>query len=875
MSETPTNTPTPTPTVTEVCDATACLTKCCEVTLFNETGSPISYSYYDCFGNFLNPTLNGGQSTSFCLDQSYGPLIENGITITAWSCCSTPPSPTSTPTPTATSTETPTPTITPTITPTLTQTTTPTPTETLTPTITPTETATPTATATLTPTTSQTSLIVQLRDCSDGANVFRYTVGASVFTNGEVYIITNSNDFIGCATVETNSGSGPLFDGIGVVFTLTTGCGSPECPSTSIIPAVLSNCSDNTVFYAQINSWSYFPNAVYVYNGQCYELERAGDGPGGPYLGDPQYDDCISCGTTPTPTPTSITPTPTPTITPTPLSCSSTTYCLSTTWVGVSGYTGTYYQNHGYYNCYHFYEGGGIYYGVIYFTGQYWCLSDSLGGQCFLTGSQTCFSQCPDIDDNIFSVGVCPPEPTPNVDCNILDFNAYFYCDITPEPSPVACDVADFIVTSIQTTPTPTPSGVYCVGTAIDFTFSAYTPSSNVTPTPTPTITPTNNVSFSGTATFEILQEQFNCGTIKVLVDCASGDEYYISDSLVYNGSTVVEGVTMFIGINGNQVCATYVRDEINLSSNASVDGVYSLAGNCSNCIMTPTPTPTNTVTPTITITNSNTPTPSITASNTPTPSISETPGFVPSQTPTNTMTQTITPSNTMTPSITPTNTVTPTITPNYVYVYESCDPQQFIPYLPNQIIQTSQVSGVEVPNTWFKDNNGNCWKYVGYFTSNYIPPINVVATNYNGDYFGLTNPATYQDCNLCKNPSVIGTNCVVVSESGLEYGIPDSCGSYSAIRSYVTVTNFESSGGVETPVTSDVTVRISVNYSDCLITNTEYIDITLVSGESTKTISFLSYDLAECPYDLVCTPVYRVYQGVSEIFPSTLNQCI
>jgi hypothetical protein len=904
-TETPTQTPTPTPTPTEVCDETYCLSNCCTFTLFNESGSIKNYSYYDCNGVLQSGTFAGGTNFQFCSNQLYGTIFVDTIcTLVLNGCCTGPgPSPTQTPTNTSTPTETPTntptvtptetPTNTPTVTPTETPTNTPTetptntptntltptetpvntpsqtptntPTNTLTPTETPTNTPTltptetPTNTPTLTPTNTQTptttvtptssmipGTVVQFQDCENGSNIFRFGGSLGSLTVGNVYYITGSGDFMGCGTVVTGTGAGPLYNANGVTFTNTLGCADPVCPRTPKVAAVLSKCSNGFLFYATVDEDVAFPGATYIYNGECYSFIEF-SGPGGPDLGAPLYNNCINCVPTPTPTITPVTPTPTPTVTSTPLNCycPDTIFCLDTTWVGLMGYSGTYTQNNGYYNCCHFYEGGGFNYGVIYNTGQYWCLSDSLGGTCLLTGSRTCFSNCPDLDANIFSVGACTAPPTPAVDCSMLDFYAYFNCNYTPEPTPISCNVVDFVLSTIKTTPTPTPSGQYCNNIGIDFSMSSYTPSNNVTPTPTPTITPTNPLSISGSATFEVFQEQFVCASAKVLIDCSNSTEYYVSDSLSYNGTPITTGMTIFASINGDQVCVTYDRDDSNISSNSSVDQIYNISGGgCVGCQITPSQTPTLTNTPTTTVTPTNTQTPTNTS----------TTGFIPSPT--------------------PTNTSTPTPSPVYVYVYQSCSPQQLIPYLENQIIQTLKLSGVNEIGTTFKDSSNNCWRYVGQYPSNYIPPINVVSTTYQGNYFTTIGETLYENCDSCVNGGTPTGELVFVNDQGLISGLPDGCGGYNASKTFLNVQIVDSLGQ---PVlaTTDTTVVIELSYSDCLSTSgpTETYDVIIPTGASSKIFEFMSVDYQPCPYGDLCTPVYRGYNGISQIFPSTITQ--
>ena len=482
---------------------------------------------------------------------------------------------------------------------------------------------------------------------------------------------------------------------------------------------------------------------------------------GGTFTG--PYGDCNTCGVcpspTPTPTPTSSstpTPTPTPTITPSPGSC-STTYCFKTTLSSLSGYSGNYVQT-GTYNTKYYYSGDGINSAVVYYTGDRWCLSTSLGGSCLLEGSHPCYSECPDISANLFNAGPCPtPTPSP-VNCDTFDFTAYFDCDWEPIPTPtpsIPCDDVDFDVTATYLPPTPTPTNPCNVG--VSFNVCAINPSP--TPTNTPTVTLTKTCEVAGQVSFVMLDETFNCVSVKVLVDCVSGTEYYVTDNLMYNGIPVPSGITMSAVVNGSNVCVTYERDDSNMSSNSVVTSVSELYTNCGTCAPNPTPSQTTTTTPTPTLTPTPTSSivPTITPTNTPTttvtPSVTATPGLTPSATPT--MTSTVTPTSTITPTITPTNTSTPTMTPTvtpspvFVYIYESCSP--ITPnVLPTQVVQTIQSPITMIIGETFKDVDQNCWKYVGQFPSSYIVPPTYIPVTFNGDYFATAFPTVYVDCQTC-----------------------------------------------------------------------------------------------------------------------------
>ena len=683
------------------------------------------------------------------------------------------PTQTPTETPTQTATNTSTPTNTPTNTPTQTQTPTNTPTQTQTPTNTSTQTQTPTNTSTQTPTQTQTpsatnSVIVQFQDCTNGSNIFRFGGPSIPVTIGNTYYITGSSEFEGCATIVSGFTTGTIYDSIGVTFTQVPNCADSLCPRTNITAALLYKCSNGSVFYANVNEDTAFVGAAYLYNGECYSFVEF-SGPGGPNFGDPDFDDCQFCIPTPTPTNTpQPTPTNTPTVSASPSACTFSDFCFYTTLPSFSGYNGNY-EVAGTYNSRLYYSGDGATYAVIYHTTQYWCLSTSLGGTCLLRGSYPCNSQCPDISANDFEGGICPtPTPTP-IDCSTFDFNAYFDCDWEPIPTPtpsVACDDVNFLIDSIGVTPTPSPTpSSPCVGLGIDFSLSGYT-STTPTMTLTPSVTLTRTVSIGGNVTFEMLDQTFSCVSVKVLTDCDTGEEYYTNDSLSFSGTPVIVGMTMFVQVNGVNRCVVYTRDDNNLSSNSNLGNIVQIYSSCEYCSTIPTPTPTTTSTPTNTPTSTAGITPSVTRTQTPTPSTTSAIGTTPPPTPTQTQTPTAT--QTPTPSITP----SPSVTPNFLYVYQSCIRIGAGRGTIQQVIQTQPVSFAIAVNEVFKDNDGNCWYYVGQFNTSYIPSPKVTPINYGGNYFTGVPSETYTNCETCAT-----ANTGTFGNSGVsDISVSDAC---------------------------------------------------------------------------------------------------
>lgn len=550
-------------------------------------------------------------------------------------------------------------------------------------------------------------VIYQFQDCSNGSNIFRFG-GAFVLSIGSTYYISGGTDFVGCATVVTETGLGELYDSTGVVFTLVTNCISTQC-TDSKRSATLSKCSDGSLLNALVTASQAIVGAAYLYNGECYSFLQFSECPNDsvcPDLGVPLYDDCNSCLSVPTPTPTpNQTPTVTPTVSSTPPSCPYSSFCLKTSFPSLSAYSGTYSVGSNY-NGRKRYVGNGTSVGYIYYftssTENYWCLSSSLGGVCLIRGASPCYSSCPDLSPNIFTSGVCPPTPPPDPDCEIFNFNAYFESNFVVTPTPTQtpdCDIVNFniIVTPLPPTPTPTAN---CANKNIDYEVIQVSPTPTPTLTPTPTSTIFRNISIGGNVSYQIFNENFSCISTKVLSDCNTGQEFYTNDSLILDGTTIVVGVTFSALINGTYRCLKYIRDDQDLSSNSSIDQIISIYGQCSQCVVpqnSPTQTPTPTVTPTITMTPS------------PSPEI------------------------------------------NVVYVYESCSPIG-VNTKPTQVVQTVKSTVVSSAEQIFKDQNGICWTYNGKYSNDYIAPETVFVINYEGNYFSnVLSQDPFGTCEECE----------------------------------------------------------------------------------------------------------------------------
>jgi hypothetical protein len=764
--------------------------------------------------------------------------ITFGGQIDCASCITTIPCPPPTPTPTPTLTQTPT--VTPTTTITATQT------------VTPTDTPDPTSTPTQTPTETPTVLCF-----------------SAITATSPWYYQDCCGDFITGTDVGLEICVDTLlpYDGITVS---SSSCIAPLCYSA----ATLADCCTGEIFFALVDQTTADGNAsygvVYRFNDRSYYFIRFG-GPGGPYVGLPDYGSCEKANeaypcVTPTPTVTQSpfrTPTATPTPSITPPHCESNDFCLTTQFSGLSQYNGTYTQ-YTTQNGKNAYSGGSITTGYIYYvtgTTGYWCLSNSLGGTCVLQGASPCYSPCPDISAEIFTTGICPtPTPTP-ADCSTLDFLAYYDCDYEPLPTPtpsVACDLVNFDMTGIGVTPTPTQTGPACQ-TFLDFSLSGYTipPTPTITASPTITLTRTVAPEFNSVK-FTLLDDTFACTTVRVLQDCDSEQEYLTSQALFYSGSTglipITSGITMLVMINDTPVCVNYVTDRKG-SSTSIIQEVITLYSDCSYCniVVTPTPTMTSTTTQTPTTTQTQTPTltptpsitPSNTVTNTPTPSVTPSQGSDPSPTPSNTATVTPTPSVTMTNTATqtPTNTITPTPSPTsvWVYVYESCTVVPSKIPRKTQVIQTQPVTFVGTEGRTFKNSDGICWKYVGQFNTNYIAPLGIDSLTYEGNYFVDAINYVYQNCDEC-----------------LAIPVLDPCSNYI----YYTAQRCDNSEIINAKA-CDIVIEIPINFFELGIAGTQTSSTSLAPTVG-QVVTVTSFDTNNTITDQFCATITSIISEVN-----------
>ena len=288
----------------------------------------------------------------------------------------------------------------------------------------------------------------------------------------------------------------------------------------------------------------------------------------------------------------------------------------------------------------------------IYFKTEttQWCLSNTLGGNCLLSGKSPCTSECPDLFGTYFSTGIClTPTPTPTNNCSVLDFESFFDCSpisyLTPTPT-----------STTTPTPTQTPTSTnYCniLNVDADIVSISSTPTPTPTPTPTSSRPVTRNCSFEGDVTFNTVNVNINCPISKQFSDCNEPNIIYTTTDVltVQGGSELSQYMVFNAYVDGNVKCISYIGVTYDTIGGNSIElntpplG-YSNLGGCTFCQPTRTPTPTPTGTPI--------PTP------TPTPTRTQTPTPTGTPTPTPTPTQTYTPTQTNTPTMSQTPTSTP-----------------------------------------------------------------------------------------------------------------------------------------------------------------------------------------------------------------------
>lgn len=282
-------------------------------------------------------------------------------------------------------------------------------------------------------------------------------------------------------------------------------------------------------------------------------------------------------------------------------------YCITYTDTSYDGN----YTYAGSYSGYSYWTGDTTPTYYIYNDGDGWCLSNSLGGVCLLSGKSPCVSECPDLCDSFFGYGPCSTTTTTTSPCNIFEFDALFDCEVVPTPSPTPTP-------TVTPTITVTPSSTnYCSIVGVDASINTYSP----TPTPTPTVTPsstpeiTRPCNFSGDVTFTTIDGNIDCPRSLQFQDCLNGSIYYTTQSVTNPSSGEILPFMIFLSeVDGISRCISYIginTDVIGVNNIVLQEGPigYSNLGDCILCVPQQSPTPTPTITQTLTPTPTVTPT--------------------------------------------------------------------------------------------------------------------------------------------------------------------------------------------------------------------------------------------------------------------------
>jgi hypothetical protein len=738
------------------------------------------------------------------------------------------------------------------------------------------------------------------QDCCNPSNVFRFDNVSGTFSVGQIYDISLSLDFDGCAEVLTYSATGPIYDGSGVLFTgpyLTceacttlnpcpsnsptptpTNTPSPSItptstptpsvtssetptptPSVSVTPSVtvspsmtptpstspIQVCVDNCLNYELTNTSSEeFAEIYYI---DCYGNETNYT------LGPNEITNICACSDSviyPSTnvdialigpcSPPEISNSPTPTLTKTPTVTPTVTVspavCNENDFCLYTSIPSVSPYN-GNYVLIGSYNGKGLYYS-----------SDNIPAYIYFNGTEWCLSTT--IGGTCIVTGASP--------CNSLcpDILANYFnpgpCP-SPTPTPSNCSGLNFNAyfdCDYVPYPSPTPS-VPC--DIVDMNVTAVP----VTPTPTPSSTvPGSGIVFDVTIIPPVSPSPTPTMTSSPVRDIEIGGQItyrFFEQTFVCVTTKVLKDC--------NSELEYYTTSELVYDAVPILTGVTfaaSVGGQviCVTYVRNDDTFSPNTVVDEVVDVFGNctlcnygiTPTPTMTSTNTPTP--------------------TITPTRTPTPS--PSSNAT-----QMYYIYQSCNlngegfPQQ-------TIVQTLPTTWTMTPGQSFNFQN-ICWNFVGVFPSQ-IPTGPTILTNYSGNYFSsVSSTLIYGSCEAClgggSTPTQVG--CIDYTESIFQTNLPDSCGGYTRARNQVIVSLLNTSNGVAFIATSPVTVVFEIQRNDCLGTSTETLSIVIPQGQSTGVGYYDSTNCEECQVTSVNETVTKSLVQILTITPSSITECI
>lgn len=101
-------------------------------------------------------------------------------------------------------------------------------------------------------------------------------------------------------------------------------------------------------------------------------------------------------------------------------------------------------------------------------------------------------------------------------------------------------------------------------------------------------------------------------------------------------------------------------------------------------------------------------------------------------------------------------------------YIYESCSSLSSNSTKKTRVIQTTKLDFTNLPETIFKDESGNCWRYVGTSDNSYFPSDDVFFINFSGNYFTNSVNIVYPSCDDC--------NLNIVSSCTITYFSATKC---------------------------------------------------------------------------------------------------
>jgi hypothetical protein len=283
---------------------------------------------------------------------------------------------------------------------------------------------------------------------------------------------------------------------------------------------------------------------------------------------------------------------------------------------------------------------------------------------------------------------------------------------------------------------------------------------------------------------------------------------------------------TTFLGVlDGYDFCLTYVRNDDNVSANSNVTQIKAMYGNCVNCEVAFTPTPT--------------------------------------------VTPTITPSPTVTPTITPTPSSTNVA---WIYVFQTCTLNGF-DYPQTTVLQTSFVEFAITNGGSFQDAEGNCWNYVGQYQS-YYPVGNTNIVNYSGNYFNGLSTVVYENCESCatSNSGTIQTGCITWTDENFGNNLPDQCGGYTTTSNKITV--FLTNNNIVVSAIQQVKIVFEIERFDCLGNTTEDLTVFIQQGQTSGSKTYVSSTCEFCQNTSLPSTVSRSVLRVKSITPSTITEC-